>query len=194
MSETEPQEEPSLAAVAFLYAQGELAGADAFCFEQRLGEEQAARDALCYAVLLSQSLEGQPAPMPDPAYRDRVRQRLRPGGFGKRLFSRRSYPGHPALWASLGLAAGLLLLLIRPHAQPPAPLATAPAAVTAPSLPTASPEEAAETAQRWANLHNSEHLVRARAEDFRRRVRDVSTRLVREDERLHPFLGPESKQ
>ena len=194
MRESPLSEEPSLAAIAFLYASGELTAEDAAAFEQRLGEEQAARDALCYAVLLTQTLEGQPAPMPSPAYREKVRQRLRPGGFGSRFLSRRSYRGHPALWTGLGMAAALLLMLIWPHPRSPVPLAPAPASVASSLTPAPAPEAAAETAQRWANLPTSERLTRARREEKRRRIRAEDPRLARGEERLRPFQPHEPKR
>lgn len=192
MFESNLQEEPSLAAVAFLYASGELSGEDAAVFEQRLGEEQAARDALCHAVTLSQALEGQPAPMPSLAYRDKVRRRLRSSLVSHWLPSR-AYRGHPALWTVLGMAAALLLMQLGPPAQPPASQAPAPQSASSQPEP-AAPDEEAETARRWANLHNNEHLSRARLEEFRRRLRADDRRLVRGDERLRSFLGSEPKQ
>ncbi len=62
---------------AFLYVHGELHKSDELSFERRLALEQAARDALCQAVLLCQPLRRQAGAGPDPGYRERVRQRLR---------------------------------------------------------------------------------------------------------------------
>ncbi len=62
---------------AFLYASGELDKSAAVSFERRLAEEQAAREALCQAVLLWQPLGRQTDSGPDPVYRECVRQRLR---------------------------------------------------------------------------------------------------------------------
>ena len=55
-----------------------------------------------------QTLEGLDPPIPRPAYRQRVRQRLRPTGWWRRLTRRRTYHGHPALWSGLGAAAALM--------------------------------------------------------------------------------------
>jgi hypothetical protein len=81
MPETDPGGAPSpraLAAVAFRYARGEADGPEAAAFERRLAADQSAREALCRAVTLARSLAGLGPPRPDPAYRERVRQRLRP--------------------------------------------------------------------------------------------------------------------
>jgi anti-sigma factor RsiW len=98
-----------LALQAYLYAGGELSDADRTRFEQRLAIDQAAREALANAVEMSAALRGE-ASRPDPAYRDRVRQRLRPSWWS-RLLARRSYRGHPLLWTAAGAAASLLLAL-----------------------------------------------------------------------------------
>ncbi len=65
-----------LTALAFLYANGELEEADVLAFENRLADDQRARDALCQAVQLTRPGDGE-LPQPDPAYRDRVLQELR---------------------------------------------------------------------------------------------------------------------
>ncbi len=62
---------------AFRYARGEMDAAEAAVFERRLGEEQALREALGQAVERMRALEGLAPPVPRPAYRQRVRQRLR---------------------------------------------------------------------------------------------------------------------
>jgi hypothetical protein len=63
-------------ALALRYAAGVLGGAEAAAFERRLGASQAARDALCQAVVLAQALAGRGPLEPGPGYRERVRQRL----------------------------------------------------------------------------------------------------------------------
>jgi ferric-dicitrate binding protein FerR (iron transport regulator) len=68
---------PDEVTLALLYAGGRLSPEDAEAFERRLGEDQQARDALCRAMELVQSLAGRPL-RPRPDYRERVRQRLRP--------------------------------------------------------------------------------------------------------------------
>jgi hypothetical protein len=60
---------PDEVTLALLYAGGRLSPEDA--------EDQQARDALCRAMELVQSLAGRPL-RPRPDYRERVRQRLRP--------------------------------------------------------------------------------------------------------------------
>jgi hypothetical protein len=97
---------------AFLYASGELEETEAVCFERRLAEEQAAREALSQAVLLCQPL-GSFTAAPDPGYRECVRRRLRPRpgmecGSGRPRVDR----GHPVLWCLLGAAAVLLVLAL----------------------------------------------------------------------------------
>src|SRR5262245_49426408 len=86
-----------LAALALLYACGEMDEPAAAAFERRLGEDQAAREALCQAVELNRDLAGLAALAPDPAYRGRVRRRL--------LSPSDAHRGHPALWAATGAAA-----------------------------------------------------------------------------------------
>src|SRR5262245_58228372 len=91
----------ALAVQALLYASGGLAEAEAAAFERRLAEDQASREALAQAVPLALALRGQAVSPPNPAYRTRVRQRLLP----------RRFRGHPAYWAGLGAAAGVLVML-----------------------------------------------------------------------------------
>ena len=67
----------SLALQALLDASGELDAGQATVFEERLGTDQSAREALCQAVQLTLALEGHAPSRPNPAYRERVRQRLR---------------------------------------------------------------------------------------------------------------------
>jgi len=102
----------ALAFQALLYATGELDGPKAAQFETRLGEDQAARQALCHAVQLAHSPAALDALRPDPAYRDRVRQRvLNPQSGWRRLLRKRAYPGHPVAWAGLGAAAAVLIMV-----------------------------------------------------------------------------------
>jgi hypothetical protein len=51
----------ALALQALLYASGELEEAEAAEFEERLAADQTARDALCQAVQLTETLAGNPA-------------------------------------------------------------------------------------------------------------------------------------
>jgi len=63
---------------AFLYVTGELEDSEAASFERHLGKDQAVREALCRAVRLCLILGSPAEAAPDPAYRERVRQRLCP--------------------------------------------------------------------------------------------------------------------
>jgi hypothetical protein len=175
---------PPLSALALRYAGGELDGDEAADFEKRLGEEQAACEALTQAVHLARSLAGHKPPTPDPAYRAEVHRRLRPPGFWGRLLAPRSYPGHPALWTGVGAAAAVLLTAVVLHApasrgREPAPDPVAvglpePAAVPRPADGASTPE----VARVWAALNNSEHLARAQEEVRRRgRAEDRPARL-----------------
>ncbi|OAI48374.1 hypothetical protein AYO44_07305 [Planctomycetaceae bacterium SCGC AG-212-F19] len=101
---------------AMLYASGELDAEQNAAFEQRLSDDQAARDALCKAVELT-ALPGQEPSEPDPAYRSRVRHRLR-----QRRRHRRGLSGddssvyqHPAFWSVLGAAIAVLFMVIISH-------------------------------------------------------------------------------
>jgi hypothetical protein len=157
-----------LALEALHYASGEMTAAAAAAFEQRRGEDAAAREALCQAVQLAHALEGQTSPLPHPAYRDRVRRELRPGGRMAWLLARRPYPGHPLLWGALGVAATLLFLLVgvgQPRASL-SPIDRPPPVVTEPARPAT-----VEAASLWAELSNNEHLLKVRDEEMRRKSR-----------------------
>ncbi|HKB38130.1 MAG TPA: hypothetical protein VKD72_16910 [Gemmataceae bacterium] len=174
-----------LALQAFLYASAELDDEQRAAFEQLLGQDQAARDALAQAVPLTLS-PASPAPRPDPAYRQRVRDRLRPVWW-RRLIGRRAYRGHPLLWAGLGAAAAVLLTLaVVPLLRPaPAPQETI-RIVQVP--PKETPDETAPApsgtmAYVWADLNNHDHLSRALAEANRRKTRSEDRRLTRGEER-----------
>ena len=167
---------PPLPALALLYAAGELDGDGAAAFENRLAEDQAAREVLAQAVHLARSLAGHQPPTPDPAYRAEVRRRLRPPGFWGRLLAPRLYPGHPALWTGIGAAAAVLLTAAVLHAPASrgGESTAVPVAVERPEPAAPRPADAtsaAEVAKVWAALHNSEHLARAREEEVRRRGR-----------------------
>jgi hypothetical protein len=75
---------------ALLYAAGRLSPVEAQAFEQRLAEDQGARDVLCRAVELAHSLAGREPAAPRPAYRERVRQRLGNRRDGSSLMERPS--------------------------------------------------------------------------------------------------------
>jgi hypothetical protein len=100
----------ALAFQALLYASGEMDGTEARAFEARLGEDQAARDALCHAVHLSHPEAALGTLRPNPAYRSRIHAQVRnQRGFWHWLAGRRSYRGHPFAWTGLGVAATLLI-------------------------------------------------------------------------------------
>jgi hypothetical protein len=184
---------------ALLYAGGELEGPAAQAFEKRLESDQAARDALCSAVELAQALGGGPPAGPDPAYRARVRRRLRPPAW-HRLLGRQNYRGHPLLWTGLGAAAALLLAVavaaVARHPDDTAP-PTAPAAVAAPAAEPALAEaprpSPAEVADVWAELHNHQHLAKAHEDEMRRRSRSESRPIQAEERRLRPLGHPMRK-
>lgn len=126
---------------ALLYASGELDAPDAALFEQRLGQDQQARDALLQAVQMTSM--GQPALTPDPEYRDRVRQRLRQRKRLLRSHAQSSNYGPAALWCAMGATAAILLLLVLSHlatlhqeqsTPPTRPATTAPGARVPDSL------------------------------------------------------------
>jgi anti-sigma-K factor RskA len=187
----------ALALQALLYAGGELDATETAAFERRLGEDQAAREALVQAVQMRLALRGQGPLLPDPAYRRRVRSRLlprRPPWSG--LLDRRSYRGHPALWCGLGAAAAVLLLALAAVPgrlaeswQASAPPAGEPRAV--PGMADAAPRDSAvEVANLWADLNSSDHLVKAHDEEMRRRGRAEDRSLGHKgDERRARPLG-----
>lgn len=166
--------EPDQALVlrALLYAGGELDDSDSAAFEARLAEDQSAREALAHAVQLTHTVK-QPA-RPDPGWRDRVRQRLAGPSLWQRVVGKRSYRGHPALWTGLGAAAAVLLMLV---ASPPAPTPTPLAQEEKTSPPSA------EVADVWADLHTTDHVEKACADENRRKSRSEDRRLARSDDR-----------
>jgi anti-sigma-K factor RskA len=80
--------------LAILYASGELEAEEAAAFERRLADDQSTRDALCTAVRLSRTMSGQPDPVPDVSYRERVKQRLL-AGKDRPVLARRTIRVHP---------------------------------------------------------------------------------------------------
>src|SRR5260370_4059925 len=92
-------------ALALLYANGEVEGAELADFEHRLAADQSARDALCQAVELAATLSGRGPRQPNAGYRDSVRRRLLPIGPWGWVSRRRLYRGHPVFWALAGAAA-----------------------------------------------------------------------------------------
>lgn len=200
----EPTSEPA-DLQAFLYASGELDPTEAAAFEARLGSDQAAREALCQAVQLTQTLAHQAPLLPDPSYRGEVRLRLRRRNRWGWLIAPRTYRGHPALWSAAGAVAAVLLVmalsqlpagLVTGNNQPlppPRPPETQmePATVIEPSQVAATDDVAA----RWADLHSIHHVTRAHDEEMRRRQRlDERNKLTKPaDRRSKPLSNLGSK-
>lgn len=163
---------------AMLYASGELDPEEASAFELRLGEDQAARDALCQAVELTQSLAPEEPPGPDPSYRNQVRQRLRQRRRQRMSMSHSptSFFGHPAFWSIIGAAVAILLIVIisqmiaHLEVQPPprGPSVTQPQ--TSPGSPSSSVPDPAGVANTWADLNNTERLEKLQTEMDRLRL------------------------
>ena len=148
MQQHETPANGELALLALRYAAGELAGAEAEDFEQRLADDGAAREILGEAVRLSAAVTGVPTPAPRTGTVNVIRDRLMPTRF-RRLFPTKAYRGHPLIWAGLGsLAAGLLALAVDLAADPAPQIVAhtplhpaAPKPVTEPTVPlTPAPE------------------------------------------------------
>jgi hypothetical protein len=143
---------------ALLYTSGDLEEQEAAAFEQRLGEDQTAREAVSEAVQLALVSNFQTPAAPDRTYRERVRQRLQPHRrFWHWLVGQRIYPGHPALWGTLGAT---VVLLVFGFLNTPAALAPPPAADPAAAAPDRAPADKAEvssppaTAKVWADVND----------------------------------------
>ena len=111
-----------LAVRALRYAAADLPADEMTAFEERLADDQPARDALAEAIRLSASAVGQPPPVPSAGVRAGVRDRLFPTWL-TRLFPRKSYRGHPATWAGLGggLTTAVAVLVASLAGDPPTP-------------------------------------------------------------------------
>jgi hypothetical protein len=177
---------------AWLYASEELEGADARGFELRLGEDQAARDALGQAAHMLGALESLPAVRPDSGYRQRVHaQLLESPGFWQRLFALRPYRGHPLMWGMTGAFASLFLFIgLRQVWQGPEIGKNGAAVVDRNPPLSTGPNETnryaslAEAADIWAAMHPSDHLHKAHDDDARRRTRALDrARLLKTDDR-----------
>jgi hypothetical protein len=190
-----PLEPPGdlVALQALLYAQGELDPAETTAFEQRLGEDQPAREALCLAVQLT-STTAQQGLVPDPSYREHVRRRLRQRQRWSWLLSRRVYRGHPAVWIAVGAAAAAVLvmalaqlpvgLLTRAHDPLPEPTAPREEAVPAPAVEQPQLAATEHIATIWADLHSTKHVTKAHDEEMRRKQRlEERNRATRQPER-----------
>lgn len=181
MAEKNTAEE--LALQAHLYASGELAEPERAAFEERLAADQSAREALAEAVYMNAALRGEAA-RPDPSYRDRVRQRLRPSWW-QRLLARRNYRGHPLLWSAVGAAAALLIGLSVPRPEPEIQVIVREAPA---EMPPAGESDTADAALQdisyvWAELSTPDHTVRAHAEENQRKSRQEDRRRTRRNAR-----------
>jgi hypothetical protein len=183
--------ESNLAWQALLYASGELDEGRSAAFEERLGNDQAAREALRLAAQLAVVPGTSPGLRPNPDYRDVVRLRLNKSKSGwQGLWGRRAYRGHPMLWGLVGAAAAVLMMvglgrsgmLFSCDSAPAATVVQAPApqldedpAAMVPSL---------EAANVWAEISQSDHLLKARGDELRRKTRSEEWhRLVNSDAR-----------
>ena len=142
---TLPAADAELAVTALRYAAGEMTPADAEAFEARLGADQTARDALAEAVRLSAAASGAPVPTPDPLVKQAVAERLHPTWLS-RLFPRRPYRGHPAVWAGLGGGvAAAIAVTVAVGMSPNEPTVTYLPMRQLPQLSVATADEVAET-------------------------------------------------
>jgi len=185
----EEQPEDPLVLQAMLYVSGELEPEQIADFERLLGEDQAVRDALCRAVELVQTLNGQESAGPDPAIRARVSRRLRQRRRHRLALADSGSSTNAALWSVMGAAIAVVVMLALSH-MAMTPTTTPPG--TAQSVnPTTSREEpavaddeekTAEMANVWADLHSSDRLEKVvREEELRRKLR-----LARTDDRRPP--------
>jgi anti-sigma factor RsiW len=180
---------------ALLYASGELDPEESAAFEERLGEDQAVRDALCRAVELTQTFVGNPHPGPDPAYRARVRHRLR-NRRRQRLFGNQGFwTGNPAIWSVLGATAAVFLIVLISHFIAAGyfgdPEKAEPKQTPAPAVAnTGERPITAEMADFWAELHStSQHLEKAQLDEKQRKLRaDERERLARGDDTRNRLL------
>jgi len=102
----------SLVFQALLYTNGELERDEAASFEQLLSEQQAAREAVARAVHLAQALNNELKTGPDRAYRQRVRELLRPRrSFWSWLTRHRGR----FVCSGVGAVAAVLLVLVCVH-------------------------------------------------------------------------------
>jgi hypothetical protein len=174
--------------LARLYAAGELDESAAAAFEWRLADDQAARDALCAAVRAREAADDPAGPVPDPRYRERVRQRLHKPAW-RRAAGR---VGRPSLWAFAGgAAAALVLLAIRPGVQPGDGVATPQPQKPQEVIKDVPPvcEDVADGLNEWPDLVDAQHLARAVHEENRRKVRADDRRMVRSEDRAARLRG-----
>ena len=108
-----------VALLALMYASGEMDAAQSAAFEQMLGENQRAREALAVAVERISTTNQKPLPKPSVTYRQKVRDRMHPpakpikrrSGLVDWATRPRQYPGHPVVWSAVGAAAAIFILV-----------------------------------------------------------------------------------
>lgn len=195
-----PADPLALQALALRYAAGELPPADADAFEDRLGSDPAAQDALSEAVRLSAAALGQAPPAPDRSFRAMIGDRLsRLGRLWPGWLARRAYRGHPLAWAVSGAAAlavvcavAVPLVRVAPAPPPPTPTAAVPAAVPVPPPPrevgpgggpaarpvtdpvavgAGDPDPLHAMAEHWEQMSTCDHVERAHDDELRWRQR-----------------------
>jgi hypothetical protein len=170
-----------LALRALLYSSGELEGAEAAAFEERLAVDQAARDALAQVAQLSLLASGC-SPVPSPSWREAARRRLHPHAtVWQRILGRRVYRGHPVAWSILGAVAATVVFTLFAPSRPTSHASVPPAPELAPvdALNADADAPPPEVANAWAELRSGDHLARAHDEAARRKDR----RLAHSDER-----------
>jgi anti-sigma-K factor RskA len=181
----------NLALQALLYASGELDAARTAVFENRLGNDQEAREALTVAVQLAQMPGANATVAPSPAYRRRVHQGLTRGtSVWGNLWGKRAYRGHPLFWSLAGAAVMALLILGLGQSAPrlatehASELTANPAASEQDDAESSRVASSMEEAYIWADISQSDHLLKAHDEETRRRLRmDEWHRLLRSDTR-----------
>jgi alkylation response protein AidB-like acyl-CoA dehydrogenase len=157
------------------YAADTLSPEAARTFEDRLADDQNARDALSRAVGRLH-----PDARPDPGYRQAVRRRLRPRGW-QRLFTPRPYRGHPSLWALAGAALVLVAVLCWPT-QPPRTIEHPVAAV---------PPRVAPVPEKTTLAHVTPTPAPAKAaEETPHGARPLDSQVVRGTHETRPLVAP----
>jgi len=186
---------------AMLYASGELDASAALAFEERLADDQSARDALAQAVQLSLILSGRPQ-RPDSAYRDRVRDAVSRVSWWAWLCKPRLRRGPTFAWVGLGSAAAVLFMFLSeptpvPTFEPEVVVAKTAESVTPPVVAPVEqvavqtepmevvPETNSDMASMWEEMSNTDRLQRVHDEEQRRRQ-------ARSKERYRPGDGDSS--
>jgi hypothetical protein len=169
---------------ALLYVGGEMSPAEASVFEELLGEDQRAREALVLAVELARMLDGSSTPRPNRAYRSEVRSRLLPQRVGSWVFTTRRYRSHAAAWAALGGVAALVAVTLLTHGFSWSSQTQPDQAQARPALPAEAANQANldETALLWSEIPKHERMNRLLDEEHRRKSKSDDVRLVRGEE------------